>query len=107
MGVVDEAGRHAMEAAGKSKNDDTEIVPTAVPGIPQAGGVKAVPEAGKTNPHRNTGTVAKRATKKASAGESAPIRTNPDPARPVRMAGKACTTQTDREDPRTVRGQPC
>ena len=106
MGVVEEVGRHAMEAAGKSRNGGTMSVPTAVPGLPQAGGVKAVPEAGKTNPLRNAGTVAKKATGKASAGESVPIRTNPDPARPVRKAGKARTTQTDREDPRTVRGQP-
>ena len=99
MVVVDEVGWHAMEAADKSRNDDTENMPTAVPDPPGAGGVNAVPETGKTNPLRNAGTVAKRATGKASAGESVPIRTNPDPARPVRMAGKARTTQTDQEDP--------
>ena len=105
MGVVDEVGRPAMEAAGKSRNGGTMSVPIAVLGLPQAGGLKAVPEAGKTNPLQNVGTVARRATEKASAGGSVPIRTNPDPARPVRMASKARTMQTDREDPRTVRGQ--
>ena len=84
MGVVEDVGRHAMEAAGKSRNEGTMSVLTAVPGLPQAGGVKAVPEAGKTNPLRNVGTVAKRATWKASVGESVPIRTNPDPSRPVK-----------------------
>ena len=105
MGVVEEVGRHAMEAANKSRNDGTENMPTAIPDPPGVGGVNAVPETGKTNPLRNAGTVAKRATEKASAGESASIWTNPDPARPVRMAVKAHTMQTDREDPRTVRVQ--
>ena len=106
MGVVDEAGWHAMEAAGKSKNEGIENVPTAVPGPPQAGGVMVTPENDKRSLQRNAGTVAKRVTEKASAGENAPIRTNPDPARPARMADKARTTRRDREDPRTVTGQP-
>ena len=106
MGVVDEAGRHAMEAAGKTRNKGTENVPTTVPDPPGAGGVMAAPEDGKRRLQRNAGTVAKRATEKASAGENEPIRTNPDPARPARMADKARTTRRDREDPRTVTGQP-
>ena len=100
VGVVEEVGRHAMEAAGKSRNEGTMSVPTTILGLPQVGGIKAVPEAGKTEPLRNAGTMTKRATWKASARESVPIRTNPDPARPVRMAGKARTTQTDQEDPK-------
>ena len=88
-----------MEAAGKSRNGGTMSVPTVVPRLRQARGVNAMPEAGKTNLPWNAGNVAKRTTKKASVGGSVPIRTNPDPARPIRMAGKAHTTQTDQEDP--------
>ena len=107
--MVEEVDRHAMEAAGKSRNGGTMSVPTAIPEPPQAGGVKAVPEAGKIKPLRNAGTVARKATRKASVGESVPIRTDPDPAKPAREAGKARTSQTDQEDPepsRTVRALP-
>ena len=45
MGVVDEEGQHAMEAAGKSRTEGTETMLTAVPDPLQARGVKAAPEA--------------------------------------------------------------
>ena len=105
MGVVDEVGRHAMEAVDKSRNDDTENMPTAVPDPPQEGGVKAAPEVGKQKPTQNAGIVAERVTEKATAGRSAPIRTNPDPARPGRIIDKVRTTRKDRRDPKTVRDQ--
>ena len=64
---------------------------TTIPDPPQAGGVKAVPEAGKTNPLRNACIVAKRAIGKASGGRHASIETNPDPAKSVGKTAKART----------------
>ena len=92
MGVVDEAGRLAMVAAGKSKTEGTKNVPIAIPDPPQAGGVKAAPEAGKQRLTRNSSIVVKRATEKVSAGRSVPIRTDPDPARPTERTDNTCTT---------------
>ena len=57
----------------------TKEVLTTVRDPPQAGGVKAVPEIGKQRPTRNAGIVARRATRRASGGRSAPIRIKPDP----------------------------
>ena len=66
MGVVDEAGRHAMEASGNTRNKGTENVPTSVLDPTGAGGVMAAPEDGKRRLQRNASTVAKRATEKVS-----------------------------------------
>ena len=95
IGVEDEVGWHAMEAAGKSKFECTHTVPTAVPDPPGGGGVKVELETGTKRPTQNDGIVASEATEKASAGRSVPIQTNPDPARPVGRTGKARTTQKD------------
>ena len=75
MVVVDEADRHAMEAAEKSRIGGIIKMLTTVPDPPQAGAVKAVTEAGKRRPQENVGTVARRGTKRANAGKSVPIRT--------------------------------
>ena len=53
-----------MQAADKSRTQGTEIVPTAVPNPPQAGGVKIMPEIGKERPTRNVGIVARKATRR-------------------------------------------
>ena len=97
--MVDGADRHAVEAADKSKIGGTMMVPTTVPDPPQVGGVKAVPETGKGRPTQNVGIVARKATGRASVGRSAPIRINPDLARPDKETGKARTTLKDRKDP--------
>ena len=47
MVVVDEAGRHAIESADKSKTEGTEAVPTTVSYSPKVGGVKAALENSK------------------------------------------------------------
>ena len=54
-----------------------EVVLTAVPDPPQVGGVTVELEISKQRPKRNVGIVARRATRRASAGKSAPIRRKP------------------------------
>ena len=71
MDVEDKASRHAMEAADVIKEGGTEVMPTATPDPP--GEVEAM-RTGKGKPSRSAGTVARKATEKASAGKSAPIR---------------------------------
>ena len=50
MVVVDEAGRHAMEASDKSKTEGIIIMPTTVPDRPEARGVKPALETSKRSP---------------------------------------------------------
>ena len=73
MGVGDEVGRHAMEAASKTRAEGTKIVPIVLLDPPQAGGVKVVPETGYQKLIQNAGIVARMATEKVSAGRSVPI----------------------------------
>ena len=65
-------------------------------------GVEAM-KTGKGNPPRNVGTVARKATGRASAGKSALIRREPDPDqdpdRPTKEIGNARTTPKDPEKP--------
>ena len=56
--MMNEAGRHAMEAADKSKIEGIVVMPTVVPDPPEAGGVEAASKIGKESPPRNAGTVA-------------------------------------------------
>ena len=88
MGVEDEVGRYATTAAGKSRTKGTEIVPTRVLNLSQAGGVKAARETSKGRPTQNVGIVARKATQKVNARRSTPIRINPDPARLDKGADK-------------------
>ena len=109
MGVVDEVGGHAMQAASKSRTGGTDTMPTTIPDPPQVAGVKAVLETSNLRSIRNAGIVARKATEEASVGRTAPIQINLDSARLDRETDKARTTQTDQEDPepeRPVRGQP-
>ena len=48
--VVDEAGRHTMEAADKSREGGMIVMPIAVPNPPGVGGVKSAPETSKESP---------------------------------------------------------
>ena len=107
MGVEDEASRGAMEAADVIREEGTEVMPTATPDPPETGGVEAMRT--KTGrPSRSAGTVARKATEKASAGRNAPIRREPDlgtvPDVPTKEIGSDRTTPTDSE--KSKKGQP-
>ena len=67
MVVVDEEGRHAMEASDKSKTEGIIIMLTAVPEPPEVEGVKLAPETGKESLRRTASTVAGRVIERASA----------------------------------------
>ena len=102
MVVEDEASRHAMEAADVIMEGGTEVMPTATPDPPETGGVEAM-RTDRERPSRSAGTVARKATEKASAGRSAPIRREPDPETvpdmPTRETGSARTMPKDPEEP--------
>ena len=104
MGVEDEAGWYAMEAADMIKEGGTEVMPTATPDPPETGGVEAMRTV-KVKPSRSAGTVARKATRRASAGKSAPIRKEPDPEvapdAPTREIGSARTTPKTPGEPET------
>ena len=95
MGVEDEASRHAMEAVDVIREEGTEVMPTATPDPPETGGIEAM-RTDKEKPSRSDGTMARKATEKASAGRSAPIRKEPDPETvpdaPTREIGSDRTT---------------
>ena len=78
MDVEDEASQCAMAVADEIKEDGTEVMPTATPDPPEIGGVEAM-RTDKGEPSPSAGTVARKATEKASAGKSAPIWREPDP----------------------------
>ena len=69
---------------------------------PETGEVEAM-RTGKGKPSRSAGTVARKATGKASAGKSAPIRREPGPEtvldKPTREIGNDHTTPKDPEKP--------
>ena len=109
MGVDDEVGRLATVAADKSRKEVIEEVPTTVLDPPQAGGITTEPEIGKQWPKRNAGIVARRATRRASAGNCAPIRRKPDPdsGGPNKEIGSGHTTLKDCKDLKeSERGRP-
>ena len=57
MVLVDNVGRHAMEAADKSKTEGIIEILTANPNPPEAGKVKVAPETNKQRTKRNVGIV--------------------------------------------------
>ena len=61
--MVEEADWHAMEAPDMNRTEGTEVVPTAVPNPPRAGGVKAALVPGKGRLRRIASIVAKGVTK--------------------------------------------
>ena len=98
MDVEDEASRCAMEAADEIKVEGTEVMPTTIPDPSEIGAVEAM-RTGKGNPPRNAGTVARKATQRASAGKSAPIRREPVPEMPTKEIGNDRTTPNDSKKP--------
>ena len=102
MDVEGEASRCAMEASDEIKEGGTEVMPTAIPDPPETGGVEAM-RTGKGNLLRSAGTMARKATGRASAGRSTPIRIKPgsEPVLdiPTREIGSNRTTPKDSEKP--------
>ena len=96
-----------MEAVDRTKEEGTEVMPIAIPDPPETGGVEAT-RTDKGNPLRNDGTVARKATRRASDGSSAPIRREPDPDpvpdKPTKEIGNDRTTPKDPKKPE--KGQP-
>ena len=102
VGVEDEVSRYAMEAADVIKEGGTVVMPTATPDPPETGGVVAI-RTDKGKPSRSAGTLARKATEKASAGRSAPIRREPGPETVPDMPTRE--TGSDRTTPKTP-GEP-
>ena len=102
--VEDEASRHTMEAADGIMEEGTEVMPTATPDPPEPGGVVAM-RTDKAKPSRSAGTMARTATRKASAGKSALIRREPGPKTvldmPTRETGSVRTTPKDPKESET------
>ena len=73
MDVEDEVSRCPMEAADEIKEEGTEVMLTATPDPLETGGVEAM-RTGKAKPSWSAGTMATKATGRASVGRSVPIR---------------------------------
>ena len=67
MGMEDEASRCTMEEADEIKEGGTELMPIVTPDPPETGGVEAM-RTDRGRPSRSAGTMARKATEKASAG---------------------------------------
>ena len=98
MGVEDEVSWCAMEAANEIKEGGTEVMLTATLDPSETGGVEAM-RTRKGNPPQNVGTLARKATWRASAGKSTPIRKEPDLDRPTKEIDNVHTTSKDPEKP--------
>ena len=102
VGVEDEASWCTMEAADEIKEGGTEVMPTTTLNPPEIGGVEAM-TTGKGKPSRNASTMARKATRKASVGRSAPIRRESAPETVpdilTREIGNDCTMPKDLEKP--------
>ena len=94
MNVVDKASRCAMEATNGTKEEGTEVMPSTIPET----GVEAT-RTDKGNPPRNAGTVARKATRRASAGRSAPTWRELDPDILTKEIDSVHTTLKDSEKP--------
>ena len=88
-----------MEEDNKSKIEGILVMSTVVLNPPKARRVEAAPETGKESPPRNAGTVARKATRKASAGKSVPIRIYPDRAKPNTGIDSGRTTPKALKEP--------
>ena len=99
MDVADKASRCAKEAADGTKEECTEMMPTAIPDPPEIGGVEPM-KTDKGNLPRNAGTMARKAKGRESVGKSALIRKEPDPDRPTKEIGNVRTTSKDPEKPK-------
>ena len=109
VGVEDEASQCAMEAADGIKEEGTEVMPIETLDPPEIGGVEAM-RTDKVKPSRSVGTVARKATRRASAGRRALIQREPypDPVlvpdKPRKEIESDHTTPKDPEKPE--KGQP-
>ena len=105
--MADEASRCAMEAATRSRKKGTKVMLTAIPDPSKTGGVEAM-KTGKGNPPRNAGTMARKATKRASIGRSVPIQRKPDPDPvPDKPTKEISSDHTTPKDPKkSEKGQP-
>ena len=101
MIVADEASRCAMEAGNGSKEEGIVVMATAIPDPPETRGVEATRT---DNGVRNACTVARMATRRASAGRSAPIRREPVLEMSTNEISSVRTTPKDPEKPK--KGQP-
>ena len=99
--LEDEVSQCAMDAADRIKEEGPEVMPTAIPNPSETGGVEAM-KTGKRNPPRNVGTVARKATGRASAGKNALIRREPVPDIPTKEIGSVRTMLKDPEKPERV-----
>ena len=83
-------------AADRIKEEGTKLMPTTILDPPEVGGVEAT-KTGKGNPSWNASTVARKGTRRASAGRSVPIqrKTVPDPDKPKKEIGSDRTTSKD------------
>ena len=107
MGMEDEVVRNAMVASDKSRKEGTKEVPISIPDPPHGGEVKAAPEIGKQRLTWNACIVVRRATRRVSAGRSAPFQKNPDPSGPNKKIGSRHTMSRDRKDSeKSERGKP-
>ena len=107
MDVEDEVSRCAMEAADEIKVEGTETMPTTIPDPLETWGVEAM-RIDKVNPPQNAGIMARKATGRPSARNSAPIRREPGPDPvpdiPTKEIGNDRTTPKDPKKPE--KGQP-
>ena len=98
VGVEDEASQCAMEAADGIKEEGTEVMPAAILDPPEIEGIE-VTRTNTGNLPQNAGTVAREATRKVSAGKNAPIRINPDRAKPNTGIDSGRTTPKALKEP--------
>ena len=72
----------------------------------EAGGVKPAAKTDKGSSQQSSGTMAEKAIERASVGRSAPLRTNPDPAKPNKEIDTDCTTLRALKEPKMDRARP-
>mgnify|MGYP006905962994 FL=1 len=84
--------------AGKSRTGGIKIVPMIVLDPPQVRRVKTAPETGNQRLKRNVGTMARKVTRRASAGRSTLIQIYPDLARSDKGTDGSHTTPKDRKN---------
>ena len=95
--VADKTSRFAMEAADGINEEGIEVMQIAIPDPPETGGVEAR-RTGKGNPPWNVGTVARKATRRASVEGSTPIQRKPDPDS-VKLIREISSDRTTLKDP--------
>ena len=96
-----------MEADDGIKEEGTEVMPAAILDPPEIEGIE-VTRTNTGNLPQNAGTVAREATRRASAGRSTPIQREPDTDLhldiPTKEIGSNRTTPKDPE--KSKKGQP-